>query len=406
MATYKVIQDIEAEDKLIGWLTLQQFIYAGIVVVCGFIGFQLFQVAWWLAFPFVPPMLFFGLLASPMGRDQPTDVWLLAKIRFFLKPRKRVWDQTGMKQLVSVLVPKRVERRLTDGLSQSEVKSRLQALANTIDSRGWSTKNVNVNMFAAPAYSMAAAAVTDGSDRLLGPNNFPRDVPMLDPGPTEDMFDPRTNPRAQQLSQMMDASAQAHHDQALAIAGGAPLPAPNTYPVTTAVAARSASVAAVPPADYWFLNGVGKQVAQPQPGYATFGTNPVVTSDTGQSSLPQVQTPVPQPILPNSSAAISRDEEAAILKHIHEEKAREAKQNHGHIRVVPTPAELQQKQIEDARIEAEKAAMTRPSNPAILELSRNDDLDVATIARQAKKHTEPKQSGADGEVVVSLHEAS
>ena len=29
MATYKVIQDIEAEDKLIGPLTLRQFIYAG-----------------------------------------------------------------------------------------------------------------------------------------------------------------------------------------------------------------------------------------------------------------------------------------------------------------------------------------------------------------------------------------
>ena len=33
MATYKVIQDIEAEDKLIGPLTLRQFIYAGICAV-------------------------------------------------------------------------------------------------------------------------------------------------------------------------------------------------------------------------------------------------------------------------------------------------------------------------------------------------------------------------------------
>lgn len=403
MATYKVIQDIEAEDKLIGWLTLQQFIYAGIVVLCGFIGFQLFRVAWWLAIPLLPPMLFFGLLASPVGRDQPTDVWLLAKIRFFLKPRKRVWDQTGMKQLVSVLVPKRIERRLTDGLSQTEVKSRLQALANTIDSRGWSTKNVNVNMFAAPAYSMAAAAVSNGSDRLLSPNSLPRDVPAMDVGPTTDMFDAGANPRAQQLSQMMNASTQAHREQAVAIASGAPLPAPNTYPITTAGAARSAAVASAPPADYWFLNGVGGQVAQSQPGYTTFGSSPTVPPRGTTATLPAAQEPPQQPILPNSNAAISRDEEAAILKHIHEEKAREAEQYHSHIRVVPTPSELQQQQAEKARIDAEKAVMTGPSNPAILELSRNDDLDVATIARQAKKHTELNQHGADGEVVVSLH---
>ena len=33
MATYKVIQDIEAEDKLLGPLTLRQFIYAAVAGV-------------------------------------------------------------------------------------------------------------------------------------------------------------------------------------------------------------------------------------------------------------------------------------------------------------------------------------------------------------------------------------
>ena len=39
MATYKVIQDIEAEDKLVGPLTLKQFIYAGISALCLYICF-------------------------------------------------------------------------------------------------------------------------------------------------------------------------------------------------------------------------------------------------------------------------------------------------------------------------------------------------------------------------------
>jgi len=44
MATYKVIQDIEAEDKLLGPMTLRQFIYAVIVVVMGFVAFRLASV--------------------------------------------------------------------------------------------------------------------------------------------------------------------------------------------------------------------------------------------------------------------------------------------------------------------------------------------------------------------------
>ena len=39
MATYKVIQDIEAEDKLVGPLTLRQFIYAGIAAINLYLGF-------------------------------------------------------------------------------------------------------------------------------------------------------------------------------------------------------------------------------------------------------------------------------------------------------------------------------------------------------------------------------
>jgi hypothetical protein len=41
MAVYKVIQDVEAEDKLLGPLTLKGFIYALIAATCAFIEFKL-----------------------------------------------------------------------------------------------------------------------------------------------------------------------------------------------------------------------------------------------------------------------------------------------------------------------------------------------------------------------------
>jgi hypothetical protein len=45
--------------------------------------------------------------------------------------------------------------------------------------------------------------------------------------------------------------------------------------------------------------------------------------------------------------------------------------------------------------------VTAPSHPAILALANNDDLNVSTIAREAKK-AKGNESG-DGEVVISLH---
>src|ERR1700722_3089387 len=108
MAVYKVIQDIEAEDKLLGPLTLKSFIYAIVACVLGFVNFRLL-LAGGPAVVRLPiilvlffPMLLFAVLASPLGRDQPTEVWLLSHVRFLLKPRVRNWDQSGLLQLVTV----------------------------------------------------------------------------------------------------------------------------------------------------------------------------------------------------------------------------------------------------------------------------------------------------------------
>jgi hypothetical protein len=130
MAVYKVIQDIESEDKIVGFLTLKTFVYA---LICGAllyinIRFVLANVLGPLRFAFVFlliwPMLMFGILAAPLGREQPTETWILAHVRFFLKPRLRIWNQSGLLELVTITAPKKIERQLTKNLSQTEVRSR------------------------------------------------------------------------------------------------------------------------------------------------------------------------------------------------------------------------------------------------------------------------------------------
>lgn len=205
MATYKVIQDIEAEDKLIGWMTPRQAIYAAIVIVSGAIWFMLANSGfWWLGLIFLPHMVLFIVLAGPFVHDQPSEVWLLAKIKFMLVPRRRIWDQSGLKEVVTVTAPKKVERILTDGLTQTEVKSRLQALANTIDSRGWAIKNVDTNV-----YGQASV-----SDRLVAQPAFIQEVPNFDIYATDDVLDARNNPIARQMQQMVGQYSQVHRQQA------------------------------------------------------------------------------------------------------------------------------------------------------------------------------------------------
>jgi hypothetical protein len=212
MATYKVLQDIEAEDKLVGPLTLRQCIYAAIMFTSLYLGFlSATKHAAVMLVVFVPVAGLTGFFAFPWKQDQPTEVWALAKIRFYLKPRRRIWDQSDVKQLVTITVPKHVERHLTNGLNQEEVHSRLSALAATIDSRGWAIKNLNVNLNTA-----AVLPAMETSDRLVQASSLPQEVSNIDVRASDDMLDANANPVAQHFESMITASAAAHRQQLIA----------------------------------------------------------------------------------------------------------------------------------------------------------------------------------------------
>lgn len=152
MAVYKIPQDVEADDKFVGPLSFRQFIYCGIVAICCYLSFlSVVKGVWPTLILFVPVIVVFGFLGFPWGRDQPTEIWLAARIRFFIKPRVRIWNQSGIKDLVTITAPKRIERHYTNGLTQSEVNSRLTGLADLLDSRGWAVKNSSVNLYSNPA---------------------------------------------------------------------------------------------------------------------------------------------------------------------------------------------------------------------------------------------------------------
>ena len=141
MAEYKVAQDVEAEDKLIGPFSFRQFIYLIIAAVAVALAWGLGQVFIGLAVIPLPFIIFFTVLALPLRKDQPMEIYIAAIISYRLKSRKRIWSPDGIESLIEITTPKVVEEHLTKDLSQMETEKRLSYLADIADTKGWSIRH-------------------------------------------------------------------------------------------------------------------------------------------------------------------------------------------------------------------------------------------------------------------------
>lgn len=140
MATYKVPQDVEAEDKLIAFLSLKQFIFVLIMFASFWMCWVLGRVNILLGLLPLPIAAVTGVLGLYQRKDQPVEVYLASWLRFKFKPRTRKWDQEGLEERVIINAPKVVEHHYTKGFSQEQVSSHLSQLSSMLDSRGWASK--------------------------------------------------------------------------------------------------------------------------------------------------------------------------------------------------------------------------------------------------------------------------
>lgn len=156
MAQYKVPQDVEAEDKLIGPFSFRQFIYLGVAALGIGAGVGLWQIFPGLIVIPLPFVILFLALALPLRKDQPMETYLVAVIRYFLKPRKRLWQPEGSIALVTVVAPKVAEVQLTKQVGGDAAAAQLGYLAQVIDTGGWASRGV-IN----PTASMNDAAYAE-----------------------------------------------------------------------------------------------------------------------------------------------------------------------------------------------------------------------------------------------------
>lgn len=283
MAVYKVAQDVEAEDKLLGPFSFRQFIYLMVAAISIAAAWGLFNIFPPLAVIPLPIIVFFGVLALPLRKDQPTETWLAAIISFYIKPRKRLWKPDGIENTIVITAPKNDDVQLTKNLSTSEAEKRLSYLSELADSRGWSIRHA-----AQPMSNTAMVA----------------DV-YNDAQTTQDMLDNNSGV-TQAFDTMIDQADARRHD-AMVARMHTPSPQPQAPPPTPATPV--APPTPKPPAP---------QPAQPQPTnpqpdpQLTYNPYPssihqTVVAPLGSqpAQLPTGQASQPEPAQPQSQVDTS-----------------------------------------------------------------------------------------------------
>ncbi|MBR3122323.1 PrgI family protein [Candidatus Saccharibacteria bacterium] len=143
MAQYKVPQDVEADDKLLGPFSFRQFVYLLIAGGCIALGVALFQIFPLLIIIPIIPALFFIVLALPLKKDQPMETYLAAIVSYYLKPRTRIWMPGQRESTISITAPKVVEDTKARDITGEEATHRLSFLADIVDTEGYAIKNSN-----------------------------------------------------------------------------------------------------------------------------------------------------------------------------------------------------------------------------------------------------------------------
>ncbi|HEY8992711.1 MAG TPA: PrgI family protein [Candidatus Microsaccharimonas sp.] len=171
MATYKVPQDVEADDKLIGPFSFRQFIYLIIVALAIALAWGLSKLFIGLVVIPLPVILLFGALALPLRKDQPMEIYLAAIISYYLKPHRRLWDPDGVESLIEITVPKVIEIQRSKNITQADAEQRFSYLAGIVDSGGWAIRGAGAQASPSTTINNDIYIEAQSAEDVLDSNN-------------------------------------------------------------------------------------------------------------------------------------------------------------------------------------------------------------------------------------------
>jgi len=129
---FKVPQNIDLEDKIVGPLTLIQFLY---IISGGIIVYLLFLT--------LGPTFFFWVLSVPVAaiaiamaflkiQDQPLSHFIKAGLMYLSRPKIRIWQRHGVN--ISAIKAAPVKKEGSTTLPKKKIeKSELEKIAQVLD---------------------------------------------------------------------------------------------------------------------------------------------------------------------------------------------------------------------------------------------------------------------------------
>ncbi len=324
MATYKVPQDVEAEDKLLGPFSFRQFIYLIVTALALFLAYGLYRLFWGLVIIPLPIALFFLVLALPLKKDQPMETYLTAIVRFLLKPRVRLWDPEGDISLVEITALKVAEGPALKDFSGQEASQRLRYLSQIVDTGGWASRGLT-----SPLDNLSL------SDTLVAEAQSAEDI--LDNGGAvsqniDTMIAESDQARKQEMLQTMQANLQAAAQQPTQprVAPTATTPVPPQEPATPDPVQ---SVVSPDPTDHVVYNpypsAIHQKVIRPG-GQDVTPSQPAQPPAIQAAPAKQAQAPSEETLSPDimrlatskdlSISTIAREAERLHKKHLEDEE--------------------------------------------------------------------------------------
>lgn len=344
MAVYKVPQDVEADDKLIGPFSFRQFIYLIVVAISMAGAWGLSQVFIPLAVIPLPFIVFFAALALPLRKDQPMEAYLSAVVSFyFLKSRKRLWQPDGIDSFVTIIPPKDADRILTKDLDEAEATKRLGYLADLVDTHGWAIRGAG----GTPDTSISTDLYYESRQAV-------------------DMMD-ESSPAAQSLTQQLQKDAAAHRQDAINVMQTAKMSSTTTAPTAPAPQETVQQTVDAPPV-------------------------------SNLPSLEEVRAKRTNKVA--SEMAVKDSQDALALAN---GLIEEASKNHSTPATAPAAIRTPETPANTSVSTSDTGTMELTQKQAN-DLSQQTDVTVATLAKEASRMAEQNKILKDGdEVIISLH---
>ncbi len=209
MGQYKVPQDVESEDKLIGPLSLRQFIYIIIALAWGGLMWRIFS---WniiiMIIAILPVSGFFILLGVGRRQEQSFENYFVALVRFTFVPRIRVWDKDTSTEMVV-----KAEEKKPEVITEKNVsRGSLERLALIMDTHG-SQKDPTIQLQdESNNAAIISQRVIDPGQVAGGETSGPRTQRVAT---SDDVLDAESV-RSEQVGQLLENVETNIHDQALA----------------------------------------------------------------------------------------------------------------------------------------------------------------------------------------------